>query len=119
MGLDSIFKNSPVKSCTTKSQLCINADRLAPPVRRRTKLKTKTTLKKTEKIEDLDSSIVDEARKKLKPLIDEAIVGQPANAIGLVLAILNQETGNHKAANILIDEYKLTATFGIRKQKDV
>ena len=58
---------------------------------------------------------VTRARKALKPLIDQTTKGKEPISIGLVLAILNQETGNNKAANVLIEEYKLDKIFGLKK----
>jgi len=59
--------------------------------------------------------IVDEIRNKIKPLLNEAIKDRPAYVIGLLLAIVNQETGNYSAANCLIDEYKLDELFDMKK----
>lgn len=56
-----------------------------------------------------------EARKRLRTLITHATAGAPRPSVGLVLAIVNQETGNHAAANALIDEYSLERLFGIQK----
>lgn len=58
---------------------------------------------------------VKRARKALKPLIEKTTKGKPPISIGLVLAILNQETGNNKAANVLIEEYQLDKVFGLKK----
>ncbi len=56
------------------------------------------------------------ARRRLKELLGQVIPGGASKAsAGLVLAILSQETGNHKAAEALIDEYKLDTTFGLQK----
>lgn len=55
------------------------------------------------------------ARKALKPLIEKTTKGSPPISIGLVLAILNQETGHTTAANVLIEEYKLDKIFGLKK----
>jgi hypothetical protein len=58
---------------------------------------------------------VAKARKALKPLIEQTTKGKEPISIGLVLAILNQETGNNAAANVLIEEYKLDKIFGLKK----
>lgn len=58
---------------------------------------------------------VQRARKRLRGLIKQATGDAPPEAVGLVLAIVTQETGNHAAANALIDEYGLEKTFGIKK----
>jgi hypothetical protein len=55
------------------------------------------------------------ARARIKTLIAGATTGHPPQAVHLVLAIVNQETGNHKAANALIEEYKLDEMFGLRR----
>lgn len=56
-----------------------------------------------------------EARERLRALIAEATRDAPRPSIGIVLAIVNQETGNHAAANALIEEYGLERRFGIKK----
>jgi hypothetical protein len=56
-----------------------------------------------------------EARVRLRALIAAATADAPRSSVGIVLAIVNQETGNHVAANALIDEYGLTKLFGIKK----
>jgi len=56
-----------------------------------------------------------EARKRLRAMIVDVAKNAPKPAIGIVLAIVNQETGNHSAANALIDEYGLDRLFGIKK----
>lgn len=58
---------------------------------------------------------VQKARARLKKMVKTATGDAPPAAIGLVLAIVSQETGNHAAANALIDEYDLTDLFGIKK----
>jgi hypothetical protein len=55
------------------------------------------------------------ARVRIKELLGEVAGDAPRSAIGLVLAIVSQETGNQKAAEALIDEFKLDATFGLQK----
>lgn len=55
------------------------------------------------------------ARERLRGMIEIATKDRPKPSIGVVLAIVNQETGNHAAANALIDEYGLTRLFGIKK----
>lgn len=56
-----------------------------------------------------------EARARLRSMIAQATQDAPRSSIGIVLAIVNQETGNHTAANALIDEYGLERLFGIKK----
>ena len=48
-------------------------------------------------------------------MITAATKDAPKPSVGIVLAIVNQETGNHAAANALIDEYGLERLFGIKK----
>jgi hypothetical protein len=55
------------------------------------------------------------ARQRLRSMIAAATKGAPKPSVGIVLAIVNQETGNHAAANALIDEYGLERLFGIMK----
>jgi hypothetical protein len=56
-----------------------------------------------------------EARTRLRAMIAAATKDAPKPSVGIVLAIVNQETGNHAAANALIDEYGLERLFGIKK----
>lgn len=56
-----------------------------------------------------------EARARLRAMIVAATKDAPKPSVGIVLAIVNQETGNHAAANALIDEYGLERLFGIKK----
>lgn len=56
-----------------------------------------------------------DARARLRALIAAATKDAPRSSIGIVLAIVNQETGNHAAANALIDELALEKRFGIKK----
>lgn len=55
------------------------------------------------------------ARQRLRAMIEAVSKDAPRPSIGIVLAIVNQETGNHAAANALIDEYGLESMFGIKK----
>lgn len=59
---------------------------------------------------------VRDAREGLRPLVAlMAPAGTDKTAVGLILAILNQELGNKSGANQLIDELKLDKLFGIEK----
>lgn len=58
---------------------------------------------------------VQAARAMIKGLVAQVTEGRPKVSVDLVLAIVNQETGNHAAANMLIDEFKLDEAFGIKK----
>jgi len=58
---------------------------------------------------------VRKARSRIRSLVRSVVQGQHVQAIQLVLALVNQETGNHKAANVLITEYKLDEIFGIQR----
>ena len=53
---------------------------------------------------------------RIKELLKDATAGAPRSAIGLVLALVSQETGNKLAANELIREHKLDELFGIQVQ---
>lgn len=55
------------------------------------------------------------ARTRIKELLGEVAGDAPRSAIGLVLAIVSQETGNQKAAEALISEFKLDELFGLQK----
>ena len=65
---------------------------------------------------DEPKSPVDAARESLRLLVGTQKWDDPkaAAAVGLTLALLSQETGNHEAANVLIDKYDL-GRFGIQK----
>lgn len=58
---------------------------------------------------------VQKARQRIRQLVKAVTADQDKSAVGLVLAIVNQETGSHEAANQIIDEYKLDELFGIQK----
>lgn len=58
---------------------------------------------------------VAKARQRIRGLIAGARGDAPPAAVHLVLALVNQETGNHKAANAIIDEFQLDKLFGIQK----
>jgi len=64
---------------------------------------------------DPEPEVIRTARARIKALIDRATEGHPPQAVHLVLAIVNQETGNHSAANALIREYRLDKLFGLRQ----
>jgi hypothetical protein len=55
------------------------------------------------------------ARVRVRAILDAVTVGQPKESISLVLAILNQESGNQKAAEVLIDEFELDKKYGLLK----
>lgn len=58
---------------------------------------------------------VAKARARIRALLESVTKDAPKVSVGLVLAILNQETGNHKAANQLIDDFKLDQVFGLER----
>ena len=64
---------------------------------------------------DDEPQTIREARARLRGLIAAATKDAPRSSVGIVLAILNQETGNHAAANALIEELGLEKLFGIKK----
>lgn len=55
------------------------------------------------------------AREQIREMLTAITLGRPPLAIGLVLAIVNQETGNAVGANALIDEFKLDKVFGLKR----
>ncbi len=55
------------------------------------------------------------ARERLRTLLKQVAGDAPREAVGLVLAILTQETKSQKAAEALIDEFKLDEAFGLQK----
>lgn len=56
------------------------------------------------------------ARARIKKLVGSLVPeGTEAASVGIVLALLSQETGNQEAANHLIEQYGLTQRFGIQK----
>lgn len=58
-------------------------------------------------------------RARIRSLLETAQIGnQSATTIGIMLALLAQETGNYKAANALITEHKLDETLGLKLRKD-
>lgn len=91
----------------------------APPMRsrrRRAMPAPKVAVAKKPKQEVAEEpEAIAKARARLKVLLKQATDGAPDQSIGLVLAILNQETGNTKAANVLIDDYGLEKAFGLKK----
>lgn len=64
---------------------------------------------------DEEPQAIRDARVRLRALITQATKDAPKPSVGIVLAIVNQETGNHAAANALIDELGLEKLFGIKK----
>lgn len=112
-GEDSVESESSVEKVKTER----------PPSRSRARRSIRG--KKTSHSPAVGESVSDEssseheairrARKALIPLIKKTTEGKEPISIGLVLAILNQETGNHKSANVLIEEYKLDKIFGLKK----
>lgn len=64
---------------------------------------------------DEEPQAIRDARVRLRALITQATKDAPKPSVGIVLAIVNQETGNHAAANALIDELGLEKRFGIKK----
>lgn len=58
---------------------------------------------------------VAKARERIREILKQVASGAPPAAVGLVLAIVNQETGNQVSANALIDEFELDKKFGLMK----
>ena len=66
-----------------------------------------------------ESDSVAKARARVRELVSKAVPEGTAKAtVGIVLALVSQETGNHRAANALIDEYGLADALGISKVED-
>ncbi len=55
------------------------------------------------------------ARIRLREILAAVTEGQSKEGVSLVLAILNQETGNQKAAEALITEFELDKKYGLLK----
>lgn len=62
-----------------------------------------------------ESEPLAKARLRVRDILSAVTEGQPKESISLVLAILNQETGNQKAAEVLIDEFELDKKYGLLK----
>lgn len=56
-----------------------------------------------------------QARERIRGLIGDVAAGAPRQSVGLVLALLSQETGSQAAANALIDEFDLASKYGLQK----
>ena len=83
--------------------------------RRGRNAKSKATGGKGEAKPQGEPEAVRAARERLKPLVKQLSDGQEAISVALVLAIVTQETGHHKAANALIDEFELDTKLGLKK----
>lgn len=82
--------------------------KLLPPSRLSTAVDTGRT----------EAAAVAKARARIKAVIDATEEQYGPEAIGLALAIVSQETGNHTAANSLIKEYGLLEKYGIQPKHD-
>lgn len=58
---------------------------------------------------------VQKARARIRELLAKVVEGKTPTTVGITLALVSQETGNHAAANALIDEYNLSGLLGIQK----
>lgn len=58
------------------------------------------------------------ARQKIKHVIAALTADKSREAVGLILALVNQELGCHAGANALIDELGLDVKFGLEKFTD-
>lgn len=66
-----------------------------------------------------ESEPVSKARARIRALLSKAVPeGTDKATVGIVLALVSQETGNHRAANALIDEYGLVDALGIARVED-
>lgn len=61
----------------------------------------------------MEPDAVTKARARIKAVMSAAETQYGSNVVGLALAIVTQELGNHEAANSLIAEYELDKRFGI------
>lgn len=94
-----------------------NDETPSPPRRSRARRAQNPASKKSAKAlaskEEPDA--IRKARERIRAFVREVTKDAPKASIGIVLALVNQETGSHKAANALIDELDLEKSFGIRK----
>lgn len=60
-----------------------------------------------------EPSSLAKARARIRTVVERAASQFSPQTVGLALAIVSQETGNHDAANALIAEYGLTERYGI------
>lgn len=65
-------------------------------------------------VEPKEPEPVRKARARIREVMEATEAQFGPNTIGLALAIVSQETGNHEAANSLIREYNLTKLYGIQ-----
>jgi hypothetical protein len=70
---------------------------------------------KTASAEPPELAKVQKARARIRRLVERTTSNAPRLAVSLVLALINQETGNHRAANEIIDEFGLEKRFGLQK----
>lgn len=119
-------KRGNSKKKTKREEACVEpvrkkGDQSKPPMRSRARRnisppKPKPVSEKKDQSASVEESeVVKAARKQLKPIVEKLTKGRPANIVGLILAVVNQQTGNHNAANLLIDEYQLDKLFNIKK----
>lgn len=55
------------------------------------------------------------ARARIRIIVQSVVKDKERSAVQLVLAMMNQETGNTQAANLIISEYKLDELFGLKR----
>lgn len=58
------------------------------------------------------------ARVQVREVLAQVAEGESPQAVGLVLALLSLETGNHRAANALIEEHQL-GKFGLEPVEEL
>lgn len=58
---------------------------------------------------------VQKARERIRGIVQSLVQDKERSAVQLVLAMVNQETGNTAAANLIIAEYKLDELFGLKR----
>jgi hypothetical protein len=54
------------------------------------------------------------ARQRIRSIVKSVVHDKERSAVQLVLAMVNQETGNTAAANCIIKEYRLDELFGLK-----
>ena len=136
MDTGQVLPADPYAWCRNKACSNYNRDQDGksrfPPLKgkRRKKKQTKPSLPKllppsrlstavgTGRAGRAEGAAVAKARARIKAVIDATEEQYGPEAIGLALAIVSQETGNHAAANSLIREYRLLEKYGIQPKYD-
>lgn len=103
----------------TRPRLARKARPASEPVAQQLKIAPPAQTGQRAKALKVDSSsepeAIAKARTRLRTIVNRLSSGRSPRAVHLVLAICNQETGNHRAANAIIEEMQLDKRFGIKK----